>query len=691
MNLSPSVRQAVAQNTNAANMEVTKVYQEFEEKVKPNVYLDNLYRQAIEAKTNPSMKLSTNAIECEVFEHARHHIPTHKLSDVATHKLSDVARNKAPSSRPTDPAKKSSPHKKPRTSAVQATCIGQNAFGMKLSTSDGQAANQSKSAVDLEAINQYPEQTNMGSKEAPKLINVDPDKNMTTVPEQGEASSQSPRVGLCDGANKNTLSNTPSAESQSDVSGNKIPNEANDSTLSKNMRVTAEKQGSDASSYARLSEEVHNNIPRMIIPLPVLELPEDHIDNSPSKNLRTSENQDKNEHSKSLRKELLYDTDSEVEDVEDYYLSWKPRITALKYEKMLEEANRPILCKKLSGEAQNNVPRNRPADTADNKSVYKRRHTSSVQATGTSQNTTGMKLSASVTQAVEQSTNTANMDIIKVYQEFEEKIKQTLYLDNLSHQATEAKTNPSRTMSTTAIECEVFEHANHTIPTKKHSDVARNKVPSNRPTDPAKKSTSRKKPHTSAVQSTVSSKNTSTVRLPISDGPAVKQSKCAADLEAIKQYQEFEEKVKRTVYLDNLSNQATEAVIKAALSQFCSIKNVTFVVNYTIPYNIPQSALVEMETQKDAEIVVSMLHDFPFMMSGMPRPVRAIHATAVMFNDRPRIPGSKLKFRWVGHADSDFKMVKKLKLLSRKHEVENLALIEVTSLCPWTVLQHSLC
>ncbi|KAM0857981.1 hypothetical protein ACQ4PT_048109 [Festuca glaucescens] len=694
MNLSPSVCQAVEQSTNAAKMEVIKVYQEFEEKVKRNVYLDNLYHQDRKAKTNPDMTLSTNAIECEVFEHANYLIPTHKLSD--------VARNKAPSNRPTDPAKKSSPHKKPRTSALQATCTSQNTFGMKLSTSDGQTANQSKSAAALEAIKQYPGQTNnTGCKEAPKLINDNTGKNLTTAPEQGELSSQSPKVGLCDGVNRNTRSKTPSAESQSDVSGDKIPNEANDSTLIKNLRVAAEEQGSDASNYARLSEEANNNIPSMIILLPVQELPEDHIEKNPSKNLTTTGKQDNDEHNKSLRKKLLYDTDGKVDDKEGNCPSWKPRIAAVKYEKVFEEANHPIPCKKLSDEAKNNGPSNRPTDSANNKSVYKRRRTSSIQTTGISQNTPGMKLSASVSQAVEQSTNAANMDITKVYQEFEDKIKRTVYLDNLPDQATEAKTNPSGTLSKTAIECEVFEHANHTIPTKKSgtlsktaiecevfehanhtiptkklSDVARNKAPNNTPTDPAKKSTPCKKPRTSAVQATVASQNTSTMGLPISHGRAVKQSKCAEDLEAVKQYQEFVEKVKRTVYLDNLSHQVTEAVIKAALSQFCTIRKVSFVVNYTIPYNIPHSALVEMETEKDAEVVVSMLHDFPFMMSGMPRPVRAIHATAKMFNDRPRRPGSKLKFRWMGHTDPDFKMVKKLKLLSRKHEVENLALIE---------------
>ncbi|XP_047048936.1 uncharacterized protein LOC124653921 isoform X2 [Lolium rigidum] len=550
MNLSPSVCQAVEQSTNGAKMEVIKVYQEFEEKVKQNVYLD-LYHQEKKAKTNPNMTLSINAIECEVFEDANYLIPTRKLSD--------VARNKAPSNRPTDPAKKSSPHKKPRTSALQATCTSQNTFGMKLSTSDGQTANQSKTAAALEATKQYPGQTNnTGCKEAPKLINDNTGKNLTTAPEQGELSSQSPKVGLCDGVNRNTRDKTLSDESQSDVSGDKIPNEANDSTLIKNLRVAAEEQGSDASNYARLSEEANNNIPSMIDLLPVQELPEDHIEKNPSKNLTTTGKQDNDEHNKSLRKKLLYDTDGKVEDEEGNCPSCKPRIAAMKYVKLFEEAKHPIPCKKLSDEAKNNGPSNRPTDSANNKSVYKRRRTSSVQTTGISQNTPGMKLSASVSQAVEQSINTANMDISRI----------------------------------------------------------------------------------------------------------------------TKVYQEFEDKIKRTVYLDNLSHQVTEAVIKAALSQFCTIRKVSFVVNYTIPYNIPQSALVEMETEKDAEVVVSMLHDFPFMMSGMPRPVRAIQATAEMFSDRPRRPGSKLKFRWMSNTDPDFRMVKKLKLLSRKHEVENLALIE---------------
>ena len=81
------------------------------------------------------------------------------------------------------------------------------------------------------------------SKEVPEPITDNPGKNLITAPEQGEASSQSPRVGLCDGASGNTLTKTPSAESQ--ASGDKLPNEANDSTPSENLRIIAEEQGSE--------------------------------------------------------------------------------------------------------------------------------------------------------------------------------------------------------------------------------------------------------------------------------------------------------------------------------------------------------------------------------------------------------------------------------------------------------------
>ncbi|EXB68713.1 hypothetical protein L484_024733 [Morus notabilis] len=136
------------------------------------------------------------------------------------------------------------------------------------------------------------------------------------------------------------------------------------------------------------------------------------------------------------------------------------------------------------------------------------------------------------------------------------------------------------------------------------------------------------------------------------------------------EYAAFEDKVKRTVYIDNLSPRVTESVLRTALNQFGTVVNIQFIPNYLVPGNIPQCALIEMETSKQAFSIVSTLAQFPFMMSGMPRPVRARHAEAEMFDDRPIKPGRKLQFRWVDPSDPDFEVAKKLKHLCRKHSAE---------------------
>lgn len=136
------------------------------------------------------------------------------------------------------------------------------------------------------------------------------------------------------------------------------------------------------------------------------------------------------------------------------------------------------------------------------------------------------------------------------------------------------------------------------------------------------------------------------------------------------EYAAFEEKVKRTVYVDNLSPQVTEAVVKTALDQFGNVTNVQFIPNYIGPKNIPCAALVEMENSKQASQIISEIANFPFMMSGMPRPVRACAAEIEMFDDRPRKPGRKLQCRWLDPKDPDFEVAKKIKDLIGKHASE---------------------
>lgn len=148
--------------------------------------------------------------------------------------------------------------------------------------------------------------------------------------------------------------------------------------------------------------------------------------------------------------------------------------------------------------------------------------------------------------------------------------------------------------------------------------------------------------------------------------------------QAKKEYAEFEEKVKRTVFLSNLSPLVTAAVIETALGQFGKVINVEFIPNYTIPYPIPSCALVEMETEKQATAIVADMSNYPFMMTGMPRPVTAQAATIEMFADRPSLPNRKLQIRWVNSSDPDFEVGKKMKGLCKKHTAETLAMVKAT-------------
>ncbi|KAG4125973.1 hypothetical protein ERO13_D10G129400v2 [Gossypium hirsutum] len=147
------------------------------------------------------------------------------------------------------------------------------------------------------------------------------------------------------------------------------------------------------------------------------------------------------------------------------------------------------------------------------------------------------------------------------------------------------------------------------------------------------------------------------------------------------EYAAFEEKVRRTVYLDNLSPNVTESVVRTALDQYGTVKSVEFIPNYLEPRNMPQCALVEMEKEKQAKVVISTLSEFPFMMSGMPRPVRARAALAEMFGDRPRKPGRQIRIRWLDTADPDFKVASKLKQLVKRHATETAVMLKLLTCC----------
>lgn len=157
---------------------------------------------------------------------------------------------------------------------------------------------------------------------------------------------------------------------------------------------------------------------------------------------------------------------------------------------------------------------------------------------------------------------------------------------------------------------------------------------------------------------------------------------CGADMdEAEKKYQEFKDKVKRTVFIDNLTPQATVPVVRTALNQFGTVKSVQFLPNYEDLKNMPQCALVEMENEKQAEAIVVEMTNYPFMISGMPRPVRGFPAQMEMFADRPIKPGRKIQCKWMDPKDQDFQVAKKLKDLTRKHHAEASWLLQVNYYC----------
>lgn len=135
-------------------------------------------------------------------------------------------------------------------------------------------------------------------------------------------------------------------------------------------------------------------------------------------------------------------------------------------------------------------------------------------------------------------------------------------------------------------------------------------------------------------------------------------------------YAAFEEKVKRTIFVDNLSFSVTENVLRSAFDQFGSVKSIEFIPNYFEPKEMPKSALIEMETKKQAEEIIAGMSSSPFMVSGMPRPIRARSALASMFADRPIKPGRKIELCWVERDDPEFEAAEKMKLLTKKHTAE---------------------
>lgn len=141
-------------------------------------------------------------------------------------------------------------------------------------------------------------------------------------------------------------------------------------------------------------------------------------------------------------------------------------------------------------------------------------------------------------------------------------------------------------------------------------------------------------------------------------------------MDAEESYASFLEKVKRTIYIDNMSPAATDSIVKAAFNQFGNVLSVHFLPNYLEPKNVPQAALVEMENPKQAEEIIAEMKVYPFMILGMPRPVRARPAKLEMFDDRPKKPGRRILCQWIDSKNPDFEVAQKIKNLVKTQAAE---------------------
>lgn len=143
----------------------------------------------------------------------------------------------------------------------------------------------------------------------------------------------------------------------------------------------------------------------------------------------------------------------------------------------------------------------------------------------------------------------------------------------------------------------------------------------------------------------------------------------------------FPEKVKCTIYIDNLSHQVTKSVLETAFNQFGNVTNVQFIPTHFASCRI-YAALVEMQSVKQADDIVHEMRDSPFMISRMPRPVRAQKARMEMFDDRPKKRDRNIVCYWMDPSNPKFEAAKTMKNLTRKHAAEAAFLMEVSAFNP---------
>eukprot|EP00245_Coleochaete_scutata_P007128 TRINITY_DN22227_c0_g1_i1.p1 TRINITY_DN22227_c0_g1~~TRINITY_DN22227_c0_g1_i1.p1 ORF type:complete len:196 (-),score=64.46 TRINITY_DN22227_c0_g1_i1:600-1187(-) len=94
----------------------------------------------------------------------------------------------------------------------------------------------------------------------------------------------------------------------------------------------------------------------------------------------------------------------------------------------------------------------------------------------------------------------------------------------------------------------------------------------------------------------------------------------------------FQEQLKRTVYIDNLSHNIMESVLQKAVEQFGTVVSIKICKDERDSRRSLGCALVEVEHPEQAEHIVTTLDKWLFMLGGMPRPVRVSPAVPEMLD-----------------------------------------------------------
>lgn len=164
-------------------------------------------------------------------------------------------------------------------------------------------------------------------------------------------------------------------------------------------------------------------------------------------------------------------------------------------------------------------------------------------------------------------------------------------------------------------------------------------------------------------------------------GPAAEPSsseKKPPSSNAASEFQKFEEKVKRCLMIEDVTPQANNALILTALGQFGTVVSIDIINDPLASKHAPKRVIVEMKTVREAAHAVKEIQERPFMIKGVPRPVRALAAVSTMFPDRPQKPNSSTKrtCEWVKPGDPDWDKYNEFKQLAKRHVQETAFLTE---------------